>query len=396
MNRRHPTWPAHRYPLVDVVRGVAALSIAFFHTYSKGDPATTNVGRVVERFAGNLGVGVAVFFVISGFVLYRPWLLARATDRPQPSAASYAWRRFLRIVPAFWVAMIAAVIVYGSWDQLFSLNGLASFGFAQLYTSEHAGILGVAWSLDTEVLWYVLLPILAVAAAAWAPRARLGEWALPLAFLALGVVLILAYHWVIKPAPWAGQLLPFWFTQFAAGMLLAVASVQDWAPARRMAQHGVWCVLIAAGAYGVMCVSDYLDIYDVAHPVWLNPMIDTFFGVIVGVFLLLPAIWDDGRRTGLRGIAGSAPLVYLGVISYGIFLYHATAFQLVDDIGIDPWGFQVGALAGFAMTIAMAALSWHLIERPAMSLKRLVGGRREPTEPAAAGSDRPTMAESVG
>jgi peptidoglycan/LPS O-acetylase OafA/YrhL len=385
--------PAHRFPLVDVVRGVAALAIAFFHTYSYGEPASTRVGLLVERFASNLGIGVAIFFVISGFVLYRPWLLARETGRPQPQVLSYLWRRFLRIVPAFWVAMIVTVVVYDMGGTLFGWTGVSSFLFVQIYAGDHTGILGPAWSLDTELAWYILLPVLAAAAGGWATRSRNGEWTPVLALLGLGLVLLLTYHLVLSVPDWWAYLLPFWFTHFALGMTLAVASVRDWAPARRVARHGVWCVLVAIAAYGVMASSDYLVIYDVPVPDWLLPLIDALLGMVVALGLLLPAIWDDGRRTGLRGIAGSRPAVYLGVISYGIFLYHGTAFKIASDLGVPVYGFQLGALVGFAVTIAMASLSWHLIERPALSLKRLVGRRTEPTAPAAAGTDHPAIVE---
>jgi len=220
-------------------------------------------------------------------------------------------------------------------------------------------------------MWFTQLGV----CARTATRSRLGEWALPLALGALGLLLLFVYHWVLTPPAWWGYLLPFWLVYFAAGMVLAVASATDWAPARRVAAHGGWCVIVALAAYAVMCADDYLDIYGVAHPAWVNPLVDQLAQIVVAVGLLLPAVWDDGRRAGLRAIAGSAPVLYLGLISYGIFLYHGTAFQLVDDIGIDPWGFQVGALAGLAMTIVLAALSWRLIERPVQSLRRLVGDR---------------------
>lgn len=384
--------PVHRFPLIDVVRGFAALSIALFHTYSKGGDATTDIGRVVERLAANLGVGVPIFFVISGFVLYRPWVAARAAGRAEPGLAAYAWRRFLRIVPAFWVAMVVAVAVFGTWDLLFSATGVASFLFVQIYTADHVGIIGVAWSLDTEVVWYALLPVLATGAGWWASRHRAGEWAPVLALLGGGLALAVALF--IAPVPdWWAFTLPFWLAHFAAGMTLAVISVVDWAPARRLAARGGWCVIGAGLVYLVICLSDYLVINDVPHPDWLTGMLDSLLGIPVAVLLLLPAIFDDGRRTGWRRVVGSRPAVYLGLISYGIFLYHGTAFELVADLGIEPWGLQLGTLAGFAVTIAMAAASWHLIERPALSLRRVVGRRDEPTEPAAAGTDHPAVQE---
>ncbi|HWV87762.1 MAG TPA: acyltransferase [Capillimicrobium sp.] len=384
--------PVHRFPLVDAIRALAAFSIAFFHTYSAGPDATTDIGRVIERLAANLGVGVPIFFVISGFVLYRQWVAARAAGRRSPLVRAYAWRRVLRIVPAFWVAMLVAVVAFDLWDELFSSIGVAAFLFAQVYRADHVGIIGVAWSLDIEAVWYVVLPLLAAGAGWWAARHRGDEWTPVLALLGVGLVLLGALYVGDLPNSWA-YLMPFWLAHFAAGMALAVISVRNWEPARRAASHGVLCVAFAAATYGVIAVSDYLVILDVPHPAWLTPFLDSALGIVVAVALMLPAIFDDGPRSRLKALVGSRPIIYLGLISYGIFLYHGTAFHLASRAGVDVYGFVPGALVGFALTIAFAAASWHLIEKPAMSLRRLVGGRREPTEPTGAGADTPALGE---
>jgi len=390
--RRDAALPVHSFPLIDAIRALAALSIAFFHTYAWGGDATTDVGRVIERLAANLAIGVPIFFVISGFVLYRPWVAARAAGRGAPSVPAYAWRRVLRIVPAFWVAMLVTVACFGRWDELFSSIGLSSFLFAQVYTDLHVGILGVAWSLDIEVVWYAALPVLATAAAWWAARRRDDEWTPVLAFTGVGLVLVVAFY--VGGAPsWWGYLMPVWLAHFGAGMTLAVVSVRDWAPARRVASHGVLCVLFAGAVYGVISANDYLVILHVSHPAWLTPMMDSLLGIVVAVALLLPAIYDDGPRSPLKRLVGSRPVIYLGLVSYGIFLYHDTAFRLLADAGVGVYGLAPGALLGFALTIAMAAASWHLLERPIMKLRRLVGGRRERAEPTTAGADTPALGE---
>ena len=86
-----------RFPLFDGLRAIAALSVLTFHVAA--------ISGALERgFAGDvlamLSRGVILFFVISGFLLYRPFVAARAGGRHAPSSTRYARRRILRIVPA--------------------------------------------------------------------------------------------------------------------------------------------------------------------------------------------------------------------------------------------------------------------------------------------------------
>src|SRR5690348_9888703 len=95
-----------RYPLVDGLRAVAAIGVLLTHSaISSGLVTADGIGF---RYAQRLEVGVTIFFVISGFVLYRPFLLAR---RDLPRLGGYAWRRALRIVPAYWIALTISALV---------------------------------------------------------------------------------------------------------------------------------------------------------------------------------------------------------------------------------------------------------------------------------------------
>src|SRR4051812_39921709 len=89
-----------RFPLMDAVRAIAALSIFGFHL-----ARLVSLPHWSHDYVNTLAAGVPVFFVISGFLLYRPFALADLRDEPAPAPGPYAWRRFLRIVPAFWVVL---------------------------------------------------------------------------------------------------------------------------------------------------------------------------------------------------------------------------------------------------------------------------------------------------
>jgi peptidoglycan/LPS O-acetylase OafA/YrhL len=100
-----------RFPLFDSLRGIAVLAVVIFHVaFITG---ALNV-RVAGDVLGVLGdVGVVLFFVISGFLLYRPFVAARAHGRRPPDPVRYARRRALRIVPAYWVALTVLAIFPG-------------------------------------------------------------------------------------------------------------------------------------------------------------------------------------------------------------------------------------------------------------------------------------------
>ena len=96
------------FPLFDSLRAIAALSVFAIHALYQPEVQT---GRVHWWYplGVHLDIGVPIFFGISGFLLYRPFLAARAAGGSF-DVRRYAWRRILRIVPAFWVALVVVTI----------------------------------------------------------------------------------------------------------------------------------------------------------------------------------------------------------------------------------------------------------------------------------------------
>jgi peptidoglycan/LPS O-acetylase OafA/YrhL len=93
-----PSQPAPRsahFPLFDSLRAIAALSILVYHL-----TGYFGVSPTVQAYTGHLDMGVTVFFVISGFLLYRPFVRARLRGQSDVATGGYAWRRVLRIAPA--------------------------------------------------------------------------------------------------------------------------------------------------------------------------------------------------------------------------------------------------------------------------------------------------------
>ena len=111
-----------RFPLFDSLRAIAALSIFGFHI------AASQLALNDPDFPwlGQLNVGVPIFFVVSGFLLYRPFVARRAQGRPAPSLGGYAIRRALRIIPAYWVALTVITVWLGLVAQLGGVAGTSA------------------------------------------------------------------------------------------------------------------------------------------------------------------------------------------------------------------------------------------------------------------------------
>src|SRR5581483_64292 len=175
---------SRRFAQFDGLRALAALAVLVFHAglYTRAQESASGLAP----YLGRLNVGVALFFLISGFLLYRPLLAARAGLARPIGPGEYARRRLLRIVPAYWVAL-AVLAVFPGLPDIPSPRVWAYVLFAQDYSARtlNNGI-GPAWALGCEVVFYALLPLLSAGfGAAARRRGRAVWWQFELAALAL-------------------------------------------------------------------------------------------------------------------------------------------------------------------------------------------------------------------
>src|SRR4051812_31787047 len=118
-----------RFPLFDSLRAIAALAVFTTHV---GFLTGANLHAWYGPYTARLDVGVAIFFLISGFLLYRPYVFARLHDRRPPRTRDYARRRLLRIVPAYWLAL-TVLAIYPGLPQMFTDHSWAYYLFLQNY-----------------------------------------------------------------------------------------------------------------------------------------------------------------------------------------------------------------------------------------------------------------------
>src|SRR5262245_31908890 len=149
----------HRgYPGLNALRALGALMVLTTHTgFNTGQILVGWTGAVIAR----MDFGVALFFVLSGFLLGRPFLLRGALGQPRSSLRTYFWKRALRILPLYWVVVLATMTLASGNDYVMPTMWLRNFTLTQLY---HPDLLpqGLTqmWSLATEAAFYVVLPFL--------------------------------------------------------------------------------------------------------------------------------------------------------------------------------------------------------------------------------------------
>ena len=381
-----------RFQLFDSLRAVAAVSVLLFH-----------IGFVLEgfkhetfgRYFTQLNIGVAVFFVISGFLLYRPFAQARFEGRPLPHVGRFAIRRLFRIFPAFWVVLPASAI-WLEYAQVFD-RPLIHFGLLQAYSRETlTSGLGHAWTLTIELSFYALLPLLALLLRRLPARTS-RQFVLSEAAL-LATMFGFALVWrLLETDTHRGFILftteiatlPAFLDHFALGMGLAVASVtlagrasQPW-PVRFVARHS-WVPWVAAAVLWVWLCNVGGGFADADGETRRHEMRGA-----VAVCLLLPAVFGQASGGFVRRLMATRVMLWLGLVSYSLYLWHPTiAIKIADSQLDENAGWVVAAMAMIAASVAVAAVSYYMIERPALRLGRRLasGGRREtPADPGAEG-----------
>jgi peptidoglycan/LPS O-acetylase OafA/YrhL len=350
-----------------------------------------------ERFDVGLA-SVRLFFVLSGFLITGILLRARADaeaaggTRPQILRAFYA-RRFLRIFPAYYAVLLLAVAVglplvreTLGWHLAYLSNFYAyQAGWPRSY-------LGHLWSLSVEEQFYLAWPALVL----FTPARRLPVVVLTVICLAPPSRVLFA---VLCPDPWrAGVITTSCLDTLGAGALLALA--WEAGPAAGALRRRLRRVSLALGLalLAALLASQLLG----------GDRTFRFAGKDLAYAMIF--LWVvDRAAEGFGGVARhlleARPIVYLGGISYGIYLYHEFVPALMrvagESLGVSlPFPHAMGVvrlLAVIAVTVPVAALSWHLFEKPLNGLKsRFPYVPREARRRTAEGGRRVTLPRSAG
>jgi peptidoglycan/LPS O-acetylase OafA/YrhL len=360
------------FPCVDGLRAIAALAVVLTHAaFASGATGRMSAGAVFAR----LESGVAVFFAISGFLLYRPFAAAHfaGTDtvRPWP----FWRRRAMRIFPAYWVALTFVPLVVGKRLVHGPGDVVVYYGLLQVYDAGRVlGALPQAWTLCTELAFYAFLPLYALVLARGGrePERQLRREVLGLVILYFGSV---AFRLALVLAGWENPYftwLPAWLDVFALGMALGVASA--WNGLRGTSQRGLAeavgrhpavCWLVAGVALlAVSAIGLPRDLAPIPGP---QRMLGQLLYGILAVGLLAPAVFGSPDQGWVRRLLRTRVLMLLGLVSYGIYLWHlAFVDRAVTWTGGRPLAADLAPVlvVALAATIAVAAASYVIIEQP--------------------------------
>ena len=390
---------ARRFPLFDSLRAIAAIAVLGAHAAGPAQAVTEEA--FARPFAMRLGVGVAIFFVISGFLLYRPFLAAHVTGAARPRFGSYALGRFLRIYPAYWVAL-TVIAAWGYADAAFTSDGPYLYLLIQNYFDLGLAGIGTAWSLCVEVAFYVFLPLFVVAlghAGGTSAESRLRRAAVAIGALA-AIGLVLRAWLTARGGHVAADEVPATFLDwFALGMGLAVLSVWVETRGERLPRGLRWLdgapsAAWAAALVAFVVLSLAFDPDEPGYGAGGEWGAHVLYGV-VGVALALPVALGDHSRGLLRRMLANRVLLYLGLVSYGIFLWHIAVIRQLEEWHLERVDFVHPYILWPAVTLALttviATLSYYAIERPALGLRRRLLGP-EADRPAGEATAEPAPA----
>lgn len=377
------TPPARRfYPQLEGMRAVAAIGVltthVAFQTRSLDWP-------VIGPLLGRLDLAVALFFALSGFLLWRPYADAAHSDNMhgsagQPDVRRYLRHRFVRIWPAYAIVVTAVLLLLPQARDASPTVWIANLTLTQVFVPlTFAPGLTQMWSLSVEVAFYLLLPLIGYALVAL--RGRRARFRIP---VILGVsALSLGWAWLVNVLPLAGGVegknwvfghLPW----FAAGLVLAevaaavrAENITMRSPVVRLSANRPLMFAVFVIAYGLASTP-------LAGPVGLAPMNDPQYaakmllGGIGAYAVLAPLV----LRPGPFRFLDSPVMAALGRWSYGIFIWHVAVLTAVFGVfGIAAFdGHFVGVwLLTVAVTVPVSAASYTFVEEPC----RRILARRE-------------------
>lgn len=351
--------PSHRgfLPALEGLRTIASVGIIVTHVaFQTGE----DVGGLFQRVLGRFDFFVAVFFALSGFLLWR----SHGRWQGWAMAQTYYLKRVARIMPAYWVCVGVVLLFFPVAFGTDAKAWLANLFLLQVYVPDVlSGGLTHLWSLSVEVSFYLAMPLIA-----WALSPIVGVRA---RIATISAVAAASLGWALLPLPLPDGLNPHilppaFFSWFAVGMVLAeieAAGPQQFRALRRLGRwRFLWFTIALAGLVAAAMIG----------PEGLVRAPDGHFaartlcGMLFAVGIIAPYALAPQSRWLEHPV-----MQMLGRWSYGIFLWHVAVLSVVFPLLGVPmfssslWDTLVGFVATAALSIPVAAASFALVEEPA-------------------------------
>jgi peptidoglycan/LPS O-acetylase OafA/YrhL len=351
------------------MRACAAIGVVITHVAFQTGHSSGVLGRIFGRF----DLAVAVFFALSGFLLWRGHAAAARGLRPIPPAGHYLRSRIVRIMPGYLAAVVVILTLLPDADKANLTVWLANLSLTQIYVplTLTAGLTQM-WSLSVEVSFYIALPLLALLVRRLPIPARVPVIGAAAAASLAWSLIPFEPAYGINPLNWP----PAFFSWFAAGMLLAEWTVSPVGLPHRLARRRFLMATVAIAALAVAASP-------LGGPEGLIPgtasqfSVKAAMGALVAAALVAPLVLDrragaerpgeDARPDTRHRLLGSTAMVTLGRWSYGLFVWHLAALAMVFPL-IGEFPFSGHMPVVFVLTVifgfAIAAVSYSLLESP--------------------------------
>ncbi|HSR94699.1 MAG TPA: acyltransferase [Solirubrobacterales bacterium] len=366
-----------RFSAGDALRGLSALGVMSLHVaeFSLGSsvPITSDVFPALRATYGPIGLlalagglSLSIFFALSGYLISRPFAIAYVRGAARPRAGSYTRNRLLRIVPAFWCAVLATLAVFGLSGSSPLIVPL-TLGFGQVFAPGSPFVTHIAqgWTLGAEVTFYALVPVVGLLSArssTGTPAAR-GRRLLA---LCLAIVAGTVAWRSLNPSDttWI-EVFPGVAAAFAPGIALAAAEAA-WPERLASPRSRRLAAPVALGGVALLLLAAFAP----TQLTWWRWMAEAAGGGLVVAGALLRE-WSGASPWKLLR---NPVTVWLGHRSYSIYVLHyGIVLWLAQRLAVSghPWETLVRiALSALLVTLLLADVSWRCVERPFLRLKR--------------------------
>ena len=373
----HRSSLSNHIPGLDGLRALACLAVFGVH-FQQTVSLTGSIGPFdLARFLENGNTGVALFFILSGFLLSLPFWRSLERAEPAPRWRTFWIKRAARILPAYFLCLTLLVLHNRLWEQTGEgTNLLLHYLLLFNYSPQHIFAINPPfWTLAVEVQFYALLPLVFLLIAAF-PR-----WFRMPVVVGLAVLAYVAQIGMIQCVPcrewwpWNGQnnvaqnpVFTYSLLAHLPHFLLGVLGGGGHAALQAARRRHFFAV--QGGVEGGVWIAAVLVFVILATP--LDSQLSIPFGrynlPVVPVLLTL-IVLGTSHTILLRALLELTPVRWLGQVSYGVYIYHLPILNVVGR-RMQNYGLEVKEhwlvllVVALALTLAMAALSFYLVERP--------------------------------
>ena len=359
-----PANPVKHIGYIDALRGYAILMVIAVHTSMAFPDLPTSLSKILAQGAR----GVQLFFVTSALTLCMSWVARRE------SPAEFYARRFFRIAPMFWIAIVVFLWVNGTDASIYQPEGIGFRHIAMTALFIHGfwpdtinSVVPGGWSVANEVIFYALFPIIV-------PPLLRASWKslilVAIATIVLGPQLSrldnLSYLLPASAKDASGIYFSLWFPRQLPCFIFGIALYR-----LSTGQHSISEALskwICAISIALMLAIPFLEGVKYALPLGLA----TTYAIAFSFFAFSLMNWSSSPLVNY-------PIIWIGKVSYSAYFVHFLVLHLLPLVPLTGWpvaDFALAYVVVVAVTIGVSSLTYSMIEQPMIRLGGALIARR--------------------